>query len=227
MTPRDTHTHSSGAVALTRPRNSPGSRIADFFFGYDFFICYAHSDGNNYPRALAAALEKRGYKVFLDEREYPAGEDLRIGTRRMVGKSRYLVLIARDYLVAREERAETTWVRQEVEACLQAKRTPIVIDVNGAYSRASPANHLSRLLTDRIFVAETIADADGAPSERVLQKLAEGFRATRQDVIRLRWISAAAFGLLVLAAVAAWQAWVAEKRRVEAERSVTRRCRGC
>jgi WD40 repeat protein len=218
MTPRGPHSHDSNAVALTRPRNSLGGRIADFFFGYDFFISYAHADGNNYPRVLAAALEKRGYKVFLDEREYSAGEDLRIGTRRMVGKSRYLVLIARDQLVNREERAETNWVRQEVEACLEAKRTPIVIDVNGAYSQASPANYLSRLLTDRIFVPEAIADADGVPSERVIQKLAEGFKVTRQDVIRLRWISAAAFGLLVLAGVAAWQAWVAEKRRVEAER---------
>jgi len=88
-------------VAVAHSRASLVRRTADFFFGFDFFLSYAHSDGNRYPRALAAALEKRGFKVFLDEREYPAGEDLRIGTRRMVGQSRYLVLIARDYLVAR------------------------------------------------------------------------------------------------------------------------------
>jgi WD40 repeat protein len=205
-------------VTVGHPRASLVRRTADFFFGFDFFLSYAHSDGNRYPRALAAALEKRGFKVFLDEREYPAGEDLRIGTRRMVGKSRYLVLIARDYLVTREERAETNWVRQEVEACLRARRTPVVIDVNGAFSRVSPANRLRQLLPDRIFIPETADDPDGAPSERVVQKLADGFRATRQDTIRFRWISVAAAALFALAAVAGWQAWLADQRRQEAER---------
>jgi WD40 repeat protein len=199
-------------------RPSLGRRIGDFFFGYDFFVSYAHRDGAHYPRALGAALQKLGYRVFLDEREYAPGDDLRIGTRRMVTKSRYLVLVARDGLVQREENDEASWVRREIEACLQSGRTPVVIDVNGAFSRASPSNRLHRLLADRIFVPETLEDPDGRPSAGVLDKLSAGFKATRQETLRLRWISSAAFALLVLTAVAIWQGWLAERRRVEAER---------
>jgi hypothetical protein len=31
-------------------------RITDALFGYDFFICYAHDDGDDYPQALDKEL---------------------------------------------------------------------------------------------------------------------------------------------------------------------------
>jgi hypothetical protein len=40
--------------------------IADFLFGYDFFISYSHKDGSNYPAGLASELRSLNFRVFLD-----------------------------------------------------------------------------------------------------------------------------------------------------------------
>ena len=44
-------------------------RAADFFFGYDFFLSYSHSDGKNYAALLKAGLAKAGFKTELSTDE--------------------------------------------------------------------------------------------------------------------------------------------------------------
>ena len=62
------------------------TRAVDWVFGYDFFISYNHGDGMRLPRRLRERLEHAGFRVFLDQTEYVAGEDL--GARRAVRWSR-------------------------------------------------------------------------------------------------------------------------------------------
>ena len=40
--------------------------LIDRLFGYDFFLSYAHSDGQNYVLALKKELEARGFRVCVD-----------------------------------------------------------------------------------------------------------------------------------------------------------------
>jgi WD40 repeat protein len=185
-------------------------RLVDFVFGYDYFISYKQDDGHHYPRSLADALGKQGYKVFIDERGYSAGDDLLLSTRRRVRMSSYLLLIARPGALTRSD-----WVVREVEQCLQAQRVPIVVDINDCFltvhaSSVDEAHRLSmlrQLLMGRLRIIEASGDAadgvfDGKPSEHTLRELKRSFTARRQDSRRARAFGAAAvlFGMLSLAA---------------------------
>src|SRR5271156_2485428 len=50
-------------------------RMTDVFFGYDFFISYAHTDGRAYARGLAQRLGDYGFQCFLDTDDYETGAD--------------------------------------------------------------------------------------------------------------------------------------------------------
>src|SRR4051794_30955712 len=53
------------------------ARAVDWVFGYDFFVSYSHGDGMRLPRRIKDRLEQAGFRVFLDQTEYVAGDDLR------------------------------------------------------------------------------------------------------------------------------------------------------
>ena len=72
---------SEPAMTPDLPGKGLGARargVLDLFFGYDFFISYAHADGGNYTLELSERLQSIGYKVFLDHHEYTAGEELNL-----------------------------------------------------------------------------------------------------------------------------------------------------
>src|ERR1039458_8536198 len=59
-------------------KRSAWQRIADCFFGYDFFVSYTWKDGATYAFRLAKALEQRGFDCFLDSQSYVKGDDWKI-----------------------------------------------------------------------------------------------------------------------------------------------------
>jgi DNA-binding FrmR family transcriptional regulator len=184
--------------------------LIDFLFGYDFFISYAHADGMFYPQQLADRLQERGFTVFLDKRVYVAGDDLRRATRRRIRMSRKLVVIARPRAM------ESDWVQRELQVCIAAKRIPILIDVNQTFARA-PAEHIvKKMLEDNLFIPEHLASLDGEPSEDTLQELQKSFAATRQESLRLRFVSLSAIIFLAVAVIAAWQWRVAVDEKLNA-----------
>ncbi len=183
-------------------------KIADYLFGYDFFISYAHADGKHYPQQLADQLTEAGYSVFLDTREYVAGVDLNAATRRRIRMSRKLIIIARPQALRSE------WVRREVELCLELHGTPIVVDILDTIEKAPEELIVKQLLRDKIFIPEQGTDIDGVPSSATVSELIRSFNSTRQETLRLRFISSIAMLLLVIAAIAIWQG-------VEARRSET------
>lgn len=184
--------------------------LADFLFGFDFFISYAWKDGSNYPERLARALGDLGYKVCLDKSEYRAGEDLNLLTRRFVRNSNTLVLVARSLAL------DSKWVLREVQECLDAGRTPVAIDINGTLEKADEASVLKGLLHPRLHIEERLEDPDGSPSDRVIQRLQQRFVGVRQETFRQRVIAGAAAGFAALGAVATWQWREAAHQRDEA-----------
>lgn len=184
--------------------------LIDFLFGYDFFISYAHADGMFYPQQLADSLQERGFTVFLDKRVYVAGDDLKRATRRRIRMSKKLVVIARPQAM------ESNWVQTELEVCIAAKRVPIVIDVNRTFARAPAKHTVKKMLEDKIFIPEHIDSLDGKPSEHTLQELQSSFAATRQESLRLRFVSLSALIFLAVALIAAWQWRVAVDEKLNA-----------
>src|SRR4051794_12815726 len=105
-------------------RESLIARAVDWAFGYDFFVSYSHSDGMRLPRRIKERLEQAGFRVFLDQTEYVAGDDLRRETRRQVVKSRKIVVIGRPGALKSE------WVRREVDVALAHGKVPVIVNLN-------------------------------------------------------------------------------------------------
>lgn len=188
---------------------------ADFLFGYDFFISYAHKDGTQYPRILRERLEALGYRTFLDVHGYAGGDDLRTGTRRRIGMSKKLLLLARPHALS-----QSRWVELELQHFIELGRSPIVIEFPAATGMVPDGSRLAELLRDRRSVREEIAGYDGTPSDAVIQELVRSFTATRQETVRLRALGATVVLFSVIAIVALWQwhAAVQERRIADAQR---------
>jgi len=193
-------------------------RAVDWAFGYDFFISYAHADGLNYPAKLKEKLELAGFKVFLDKAVYVAGEELRRATRRRVGMSRKLVVIARPAALASE------WVRREVDIHLAADKTPIIISVNQAVENASDDLELAAIAHERdwLRIDEEIQEQDNDPTDHCVGELIRSFDATRQETKRLRFFRSAAVALVVLtlSSVLATYFAIENAKRAEQERDI-------
>ncbi|MCP5310184.1 toll/interleukin-1 receptor domain-containing protein [Cognatazoarcus halotolerans] len=183
--------------------------LADLLFGFDYFVSYAHADGQNYARELTRRLEALGFSVFLDERVYVAGDDLHSATRRRIRMSKKLVVIVREHALRSE------WVGREIEVALAGGRAPIAIDINGTLAAAPADNPLKRALSDKIFIAETLEDSDGEPAAEVVMKLARSFEATRQQTLRVRALASATVVFAVVALLALWQYREAKANAIE------------
>jgi WD40 repeat protein len=182
---------------------------SDWLFGFDFFISYSHRDGKNYPRKLLDALERSGYRVFLDQRDYMAGTELRSATDRRIRRSSVVVVISRPVALQSE------WVGHEVNRTLALGRTPVVIDVNGSLSAAD--SETARLLMDRLHIGERIDDLDGDPSLSAVDELRRSFKGTRQESRRFRALAIGALAFCMLSIFAGWVAVVAVRQRNQAQ----------
>lgn len=164
-------------------------KIVDFLFGYDFFISYSHADGGNYPRELAALLKTSGYTAFLDTKVYVPGDELNAATKRRVRMSKYLVVLARPHAI------DSVWVHKEVQHALAANRSVIVVDFNGGFE-ATSNSPLFEELEHHLRISEKM-EADGTPSQQVIEDLCRSFKARRQETIRLRAITSTAVVLFL------------------------------
>src|SRR5215467_4130857 len=153
------------------------ARAVDWAFGYDFFISYNHGDGMRLPRRLKERLEQAGFRVFLDQTEYVAGDDLRRETRRQVVKSRKIVVIGRPGALKSE------WVKREVDVALAHDKIPVILNLNGAVEAAPEDAALATMAREAHWLRlnETLTDADGEPSEQTVSELVRGFNHTRQE----------------------------------------------
>ena len=78
------------------PRSLVSARfqtIADWFFGYDFFISYCWKDGRKYAVELNRQLGEYGFNCFLDSSDYAKGDNWRKQGERALRKTTRLILI--------------------------------------------------------------------------------------------------------------------------------------
>ena len=213
--------HSNDPVAVQdsalQALQSPGllARAVDWVFGYDFFISYNHADGRGYPRRLRDRLEQSGFRVFLDQTDYVAGQDLRRETRRQVVKSRKIVVIGRPGALRSE------WVKREIDVALAHDEIPLIIDINRSVLDAPAGTLVADLARERHWLRlnESLADPDGEPSDHAVGELVRGFQHMRQETKRQRTFAAAAAVLTFATATATWQAVEARRQQAIAERN--------
>jgi hypothetical protein len=99
------------------------SRVRRRFRGHDIFISYARADALSYARALDAALRKKGFRCFLDEREIRAGDHFPKVLDQAVRDSTMLVSLV-------SPRGLTSaWVQEELRTYLAASGPRLVVPI--------------------------------------------------------------------------------------------------
>lgn len=82
--------------ATTRrpPSAPPGGDAAPLPLMYDVFISYRHGGHDaDVARDLLSALERRGYRVAIDERDFPANASFLLEMERCIRQSRFTVAV--------------------------------------------------------------------------------------------------------------------------------------
>ncbi len=172
--------------------------MSDSLNGFDYFISYAHDDGQAYPRELKRQLKKARFRVFLDQEIYTAGDELDEETRRRIRMSTRVIVLARPHAM------DSKWVRREIEDSIRADRRIIAIDINETLDRYPPDHPTQALLADRLHLSDSmIADTTG-PSESVLTEIQRSFDATRRERWRQAVITTVASTMAIVAGIAVW-----------------------
>src|SRR3954470_12711143 len=81
-------------MPLARVKETIWRKLANWFWGYDYFVSYHWDSGGAYAVSLAQRLRDRNYDVFLDRREMAAGEDWKRAGQRAIRNTRRFVLVA-------------------------------------------------------------------------------------------------------------------------------------
>src|SRR3954453_21079773 len=81
-------------VTFARAKETIWRKLANQFWGYDFFISYHWASGGAYSVALAQRLRDRNFEVFLDRAEFAMGDDWKGVGERAIRNTQRLVLIA-------------------------------------------------------------------------------------------------------------------------------------
>ncbi|MBD9449732.1 toll/interleukin-1 receptor domain-containing protein [Rhizobium sp. RHZ01] len=195
-------------------RRSIGRRLLDRIFGFDFFISYSWKDGGTYARNLAHALEKEGFEVFLDREDYSSGDSWKEVGRWTLWRTAQLVL------VATPEALDSKPVEREVRLFQKSKRRIVPIEFNGSLGLGSTTRVGKLLKSDVLRLSEPCC-AD-TPADVTIEEIRKTFTLTRQDRKRSRILLIVAATMMVLAAIGASMAVIAENARTKAEESATR-----
>ncbi|MGN0475024.1 MAG: TIR domain-containing protein, partial [Acutalibacteraceae bacterium] len=85
---------------------------------FDVFISYRRSDGTALAVNVRDGLEKRGFRVFLDERDLEGGEDFDEQLEKnIIAAPNYILIATPDVFKFREKK---DWVLKEIEIALDA-----------------------------------------------------------------------------------------------------------
>ncbi len=187
-------------------------KIADFLFGYDFFISYCWADGRKYAVALQKRLNALGFNCFLDSSDYAKGDNWRQQGRRALKKTSRLIL------VGTPKALESEPVANELRIFSELGRRVFPIDFGGALSKiGSTEGVLAYLDPEVLRVNESQEALVSGPSGTVLAEIQESFNLLRQDQKRMRWFAGATAVFAAIAAVAIVLGVLAENRRIVAD----------
>ena len=222
---QDSSDNTSSASAL-KPDSEPPShsihrreslwrRLANRFWGYDFFVSYNWASGGPYAVSLAERLRDRGYDCFLDQSEFAAGDDWKSEAQKALQNTRRLVVVA-----TRKAIAESEAVRHEIEVFTRRSERVIPIVFGERFSEEDQRQFptLQQIPDSTIDMIEDIDRLDKGPSDKILEQLIQAYRVIRKRSLRA-FVVAVSFAILIVAATVASIFWgLAEVARVEEQR---------
>jgi WD40 repeat protein len=171
--------------------------VADFFFGYDFFISYAHADGLAYASSLAEKLQELNFECFLDSQDYAKGDNWKVVGRRALKKTTRLILIASPRALQSEP------VLREVRIYSRRGKHVIPIDFEGTLPLQQAKEGLLHYVDpDVIRILEKRDRLPIGPSPHVVEEICQSFKLRTQSQRRARWMFRATVLFLVLAVMA-------------------------
>ncbi len=189
------------AERVTTPRETLRAKVANWLWGYDYFISYHWKSGGSYAVALAQRLRNHHYDVFLDRAEYPMGVDWKEAGRRALRNTKRLVVVA-----TREAVTQSEPVAHEVETFISRGREliPIVFgsddeSIPGSIAGLEPLNYpvVRRIGGSRLYIREAPARLELGPTKGVIDQLTKTFGLVRRRDIRM-----AAVGVIITALAA-------------------------
>jgi hypothetical protein len=206
-------------------------RILDWFYGYDYFICYRWSDGRVYAVALAEQLKQQGFDCFLDSADYSKGDNWKTVGERALKKTSRLVLVGSTHAVRPDPPRERDKdpVLREMEIFTATGKRVIPINFDGSLTFTDyDKPPLARFLDpDGLWIRENAAQLSTGPSETTLDDLRSSFDLVRQSEKRSRILRIlfAVFAVLsaaaTVAAIAAFVSYrLAEERRLRTEQAL-------
>ena len=89
-----------------------GTTLIEWAKKYDFFICHASEDKDDFVRELAELLSAKGAKVWYDEFTMTVGKRLRREIDRGLVNSRFGIVVVSDHFFAKE------WPQRELDGLL-------------------------------------------------------------------------------------------------------------
>ncbi len=201
---------------------SPLQWLLDRVFGFDFFISHPHSDGKRYARAMYERLVKhtRRFDCFIDVRHFHIGSELAGQQSHALKKTTRLLVIVTPAA------HQSAYVRSEIVDFKKHHPTGVILPI-GTMETLSPVHHPNSELLPLIphlphalcLIDNTLAEN---PSDDVVEKIASDFFEQKSSVKRLRFMRLTASLLTMLLVVAIVLGVLAEARRREVTRNLSR-----
>jgi len=208
------------------PRVSWWRRIANRFWGYDFFISYHWSSGGAYAVKLAEALRKRRYDCFLDRSEFAGGDDWKHEARQALANTQRLIVVG-----TREALSVSNPVRDEVSifSARSHRIIPILFGERIPDDQRHQFPTLNLISKQVVEILEDETHLENGPSDKVLDDIDQAHRILRRRRLRTLLVAGVNAILLIAALVASISFLTAERQRniaqtalVESQRELSR-----
>lgn len=117
---------------------------------YDFFICHASEDKNDFVRSLANNLQKLGGKVWYDEFSLTVGDSLRRKIDEGLTKSRFGVVVLSNSFFKKE------WPQKELDALVsrETEGHKVILPIWHGVTQEE-VKHYSAILSDKYALDST------------------------------------------------------------------------
>ena len=166
---------------------------------YDVFITYRRDDGLNYAQLLFQALEKRGYRCFLDVRDEQDGEYEKRIMVALRNAPNYILIMTEGSLRRLSEIGNSVWNEVHEALCLHKKVIPV------APSGVSRSLYGAKLLKEFDCLRELSVSRleTGEFFEESINNIVKRFPVRTSRFIRriLKWLLVAALIVVIGVAV--------------------------
>lgn len=201
-------------------------RLANRFWGYDFFVSYHWDSGGTYAVKLAEDLRERRFDCFLDRSEFGGGDDWRREARQALANTQRLIVVG-----TREALTDSPAVRDEVTmfTARSGRVIPILFGERIPDAQRPSFPTLNLIPESVVEIIERAESRSTGPSEAALDRIEHAHTVLRRRRLRALVVTVAivVLGLAALAAFGSFlnaqmQRNVARQALIDTQRELSR-----